>query len=412
MHSTPNKLPPCIVLGLETQIGLSIVRELGRAGVPVIGIAQEYNAIGLKSRYLARSLVISNPRSSELISEIRALGEELGECCLITVSEANLIWLASHRNEFGTVKPIIPPQAALEIVLDKQRTLQTAQSLGITVPETAEPSSMAEVERLAGRLRFPVVLKWKDPNAALQYLRPNGIELVKAEYAYSAEEFLHIARRYLPAEMWPLVQEYCPGIGLGQFFYMHEGVAIRRFQHIRIAEWPPEGGFSSVCDAVPLVEHQELQEQSIALLQAIGWQGVAMVEYRFDPLAERAVLMEINGRYWGSYPLAMHSGASFALLSYYLESQLGIPPMPAVRQDMRCRMVVTELKRLWRIWFHPHLIADRSFTIRRLAESFRFISDFFRPRVCYYVWTIGDPGPFMADVRNLFHKLLRRNKAI
>ena len=405
MHSIHNKLPPCIVLGLETQIGLSIVRELGRAGVPVIGIAQEPDAIGLKSRYLARGLVTQKPRSAELISEIHALGEELGECCLITVSEANLIWLASHRGEFGKVKPILPPQEALKVVLDKQQTLKLAQSIGVAVPETAEPTSMLEVEQVAGRFRFPAVLKWKDPNAAMPYLRLYGIQLVKAEYAYSSEELLAIARRYEPAGKWPLIQEYCPGVGLGQFFYMHEGKAIRRFQDVRIAEWPPEGGFSSVCDAVPLTEHKTLQEESIALLQAIGWQGVAMVEYRFDPTTGRGVLMEINGRYWGSYPLAMQAGANFSLLSYSLESHLGMPSMPKLRENLRCRMVVTELKRLWRIFIHPELVADRSFKIKRIAETFRFVRDFIRPNVCYYVWTKSDPGPFFEDMRNL---LLRR----
>ncbi len=51
---------------------------------------------------------------------------------------------------------------------------------------------------------------------------------------------------------------------------MRNGEVLRRFQHTRIAEWPPEGGFSSVCDSVPLSEHRELQERSIALLRAIG----------------------------------------------------------------------------------------------------------------------------------------------
>lgn len=404
-----NQLPPCIVLGLETQIGLSIVRELGQAGVPVVGIAQESDAIGLASRYLTRSVVINKPRSGELISLIKALGEELGECCLIAVSEANLIWLAVHRNEFGKVKPILPPQAALEIVLDKQQTLQIAKTIGIAIPETEEPTSIEQVELIGSRFHFPVVLKWKDPNAAMKYLGPLGIELVKAEYAYSVEEFRQIAYRYRPAGKWPLVQEYCPGIGLGQFFYMHDGKAIRRFQHIRIAEWPPEGGFSSVCDALPLVEHKDLQEQSIALLQEIGWEGVAMVEYRFDPLSGRAVLMEINGRYWGSYPLAMYSGANFALLSYYLESQLGLPSLPPVLNGLRCRMVITEIKRLLRIWFQPHRIADRSFKVNRFPELSRFLRDFLRPRVRYYVWSIVDPYPFLADMRNLVRKLFRHN---
>ena len=58
---------PCVVLGLETQIGLSVVRELGRAGVPVIGVAQQANAIGLRSRYLTQGITVEQPRSPALI---------------------------------------------------------------------------------------------------------------------------------------------------------------------------------------------------------------------------------------------------------------------------------------------------------------------------------------------------------
>ena len=68
--------------------------------------------------------------------------------------------------------------------------------------------------------------------------------------------------------------------GIGQFFFINDGKAVRHFQHMRIAEWPPEGGFSSVCDAVSETEHLELQSLSVQLLQVIGWSGVAMVEYR------------------------------------------------------------------------------------------------------------------------------------
>lgn len=401
--------PPCIVLGLETQIGLGIVRELGRAGVTVIGIAHEAAAIGLASRYLARGVVVAKPRSSELIATICALGEEFGECCLIAVSEVNLAWLATHRNSLGRVRAVAPAQAALQVVLDKQRTLQAARTVGIAVPETAEPSCMEDVTRLARCFRFPAVLKWKDPGAVAACLGAAGLELLKAEYVYSSEEFLAVAKRYLPIGQWPLVQEYCPGYGLGQFFYMHEHKAIRRFQHVRIAEWPPEGGFSSVCDALPLSQHQALQEQSIALLDAIGWDGVAMVEYRMDPRTGQAVLMEINGRYWGSYPLAVECKAGFALIAYCLHSRLGVPPLPLLRQGIRCRMIATEIKRLVRICLRPELILDSAFKIDKFGEIRRFFLDFFRPRVSYYVWSFTDPGPFFTDIGNLIRmRLLRR----
>jgi hypothetical protein len=225
---------------------------------------------------------------------------------------------------------------------------------------------------------------------------------------YTAEQFLAAARRYEPLGEWPIVQAYCPGQGLGQFFYMHNGQVVRRFQHLRIAEWPPEGGFSSVCDSVPIEKHVALQEKSIALLRHIGWEGVAMVEYRWDPATDKAVLMEINGRYWGSYPLAVHCHADFALLSYYLESGLGLPALSAFQPAIRCRMMSTEIKRLVRIFLHPELIVDRTFKISRWREAVRFVSDFFKPAVRYYVWDKRDPKPYWTDVANLFQKLLRR----
>lgn len=398
-------LPSCYVLGLETQIGLAVVRELGMAGIRVIGIAQAASAIGLKSRYLSEGVVIANVRTAAGVEQIRGLGRRFGPGVLLAVSEVNTDWLIRHRSEFGGITPVVPDAEAFARVLDKHRTLAHAQQLGIEVPRSAQPESWQEVERIAGEFSFPAVLKWSDPAAVAPRLQGAGIALDKAEYVYTAEEFRAAASRYAPIGTWPMIQEYCAGRGLGQFFFMHQGRALRRFQHLRIAEWPPEGGFSSVCDALPLDRFVELQEKSIALLRDIGWEGVAMVEYRLDESTGRAVLMEINGRFWGSYPLAVACGAGFGLLAYHVQG-LGAdwqPPAPPAA-DLRCRMVATELKRLVRILLQPGRIRDRHYRRRPLAELWRFASDFLRPRVCYYVWSLRDPLPFLADMRNLVRR--------
>ncbi len=401
----PEALPPCIVLGLETQIALGVVRELGRAGVPVIGIAQSRHALGLHSRYLARHIVIEQPRSETMLEQIRALGEEFGEIPLLTVSEVNLKWLLNNRQHLGKVKAILPQAEALAVVLDKGRTLTVAESVGISVPRTIEPESVEAIEQLAGTLTFPVVLKWKDPNAIGPLLSANGMSLLKAEYALDSGQLSAIGKRYQPLGKYPLIQEYCPGIGLGQFFFMHDGEALRRFQHIRIAEWPPEGGFSSVCESLPLTEHAELQEKSIALLRTIGWEGIAMVEYRLDPQTGKAVLMEINGRFWGSFPLAVQCGAGFALLAYLVNGLGRTASLGEVRTGLRCRMMATEIKRLIRILLEPRKISDPFFKPAPGRELKRFWSDFFRTGVGYYVWSWDDPAPFWADVANM---MLRR----
>jgi predicted ATP-grasp superfamily ATP-dependent carboligase len=400
--------PPCLVLGIETQIGVGVVRELGRAGVRVIGLANRDRSIGLASRYLERGVVVGSARDDALVRRIRELGEEYGDAVLLGISETDLAWLIAHRSEFGRVKPVTPPPAAFRRVLDKAQTLELAAGLGIRVPKTFTADTIDTWRNAARAVRYPVIVKWADPVAVMARLRECGLALRKIEYALDEPALLAIGERFAPAGIWPLIQEYCPGRGLGQFFFMHEGRAVRRFQHLRIAEWPPEGGFSSVCDALPLSQHAELQERSIALLRAIGWDGCAMVEYRLDEASGEAVLMEINGRFWGSFPLAAQAGAGFATLAYGLQGRGAATELPPARDDLRCRMVSTELKRLFRILLQPRSIADPRFRRRPAYELWRFVSDFLKPRTRYYLWDRRDPGPFLADLRNYALRLLHR----
>ena len=397
---------PCIVLGLESQIGLALVRELGRAGVPVIGIAHADDELALASRYLTERIVVAERRGPVLLAAIRNIGERFGAATLLTVSEANLTWLAANRAAIAPVVALVPKPEQLAFALDKARTLALAREVGVPVPATWQPRSIAEA--LALRPGFPVVLKWPEPTAVMGALADAGLPMHKAEFIHDLASLQGALARFEPIGRWPLVQRYAPGHGLGQFFFMHRGRVLRRFQHRRIAEWPPEGGFSSVCDAVPLTEHRGLQESSVRLLQAMGWDGVAMVEYRFDPASGNAELMEVNGRFWGSLPLAVHSGAGFALLAHFTQGLGKTPPLAPLRDDLRCRMVATELKRLVRIVLRPTLINDPLFRVRPAAELWRFVRDFFSPRTRYYLWSIDDPRPFMADGIGAVRRLLAR----
>lgn len=102
---------------------------------------------------------------------------------------------------------------------------------------------MVAVAQAADELKYPVVLKWRDPNLAGPRLSKHGLALEKAEYAQGRQQLLEICHRYEAVGIWPLIQEYCPGDRSGQFFFMHKGEALRRFQHIRIADGCPKVGF-------------------------------------------------------------------------------------------------------------------------------------------------------------------------
>jgi predicted ATP-grasp superfamily ATP-dependent carboligase len=396
---------PAIVWGLESQIGLWIVRELGQQGIPVFGLAGNKHGLARASRYVVRSEV-AQPRGPDLLAQLQRLGGELGPSLLFAVSEHNVLWLTRHRDQLGAVKALVPGEHALTRALDKRVTLELAQQIGIRTPRTAQPLLAKDVDQIAGDFPLPAVLKWPDPNDVQSLLRSAALPFLKVEHVGDRTMLLASLHRYDPCGAWPLVQEYCAGRGLGQFFFMHRGQAIRRFQHLRIAEWPPEGGFSSVCDAVPLTEYRELQKKSVELLRRMDWEGVAMVEYRLDEAAGEAALMEVNGRYWGSFPLAAQAGAGFALYQYFAQGLGQTIELPPPRDNLRCRMVSTELKRLVRILLQGSRSNPHIFTSKPFAEVVRFCVDFLRPRVRYYVWQRSDPRPFLADLINVF---LRRS---
>ena len=393
---------PVLVLGADSPIGLTVVREIGARGVPVIAHGRSPRALGRFSRY-----------ASQFVLDTRALDAWLPEFAaaqgvgaVMAVSEGHLIELAALHGHLGTCQVLSPDAAVLASVLDKARTFGVAEQQGIAVPRAWQPVPGEDHAARAAQVAFPVAIKWADPNAVQAALAAAGIALEKVEYAADPAQLTAILTRYDALGRWPLVQQYCPGYGLGQMLHMVDGAASLRFQHRRLREFPPSGGVSSFCASVPLAEHAEQMVRSEALLSALGWAGPAMVEYRFDPATGTYWLMEVNGRLWGSIPLAWHCGAHFAWETYRCavlgERDRGAGP---VRQR-RARYVIPDAKRTVMV------LRDGTLPLgRRLAALGRFFADFFDPRVRYYVWSLRDPGPLLGDLAGIVTRLWRRDSA-
>jgi predicted ATP-grasp superfamily ATP-dependent carboligase len=405
VNVTPVDLPPAVVLGVDTPIGLTVVRELGERGVPVLGIGRSSDALGFRSRYLAAGFVRPIGEGA-LVALLNQLAEERQARFLITISESDAVFarrVADH-GELKGLRPLVPEESRLKVVNDKLTTYQIARRLGIRVPTTWQPERVEAIAERVGAVEFPCVLKWRDPHIVAPDLARIGETLRKSEYCYEAASLRAALMRYAPIGRFPLVQSFCPGEGLGQMLFMSGGKALLRFQHRRLAEWPPEGGFSTVCESLPPSAHAELMAKSEALLAEIGWEGPAMVEYRFDPRTQSAALMEINGRFWGSLPLAYHAGAPFAWFTYAVLGLGRKEIAPPYRAGMRCRYMVPETKRLFVLCFNTGFIQNRELKFSPSLEVARYFAGFFRPRMRYYVFSFRDPAPFLGDARQIFSK--------
>lgn len=413
MSVVPNTTPAeagVILLGADSQIGLAVVRELGEHGVRVFAIGRSRRAVGLYSRHLAKGFIHA-PRDDALLELIRGIARVHNAPFVITVSEGDILFLNRHRDQLAGLKLLIPDQAAIETVIDKDAVYSLAAGLGIRIPCSVDLNAAQAAEQVRtalDALRFPVVLKWAQPGEVIPLLRDAALPFNKAEYCHARTALDAALARFDPIGRYPLVQEYAAGNGLGHMIYMHRGEPVLCFQHLREHEWPPEGGYSTQCRSLPASGHAALMAQSVALLRAVGWDGPAMVEYRYDPTTDTAVLMEINGRFWGSLPLAYHSGARFAWLLYKLK---GLDePVPGdsahYREGTVCRFGLPETKRLLRILFKPNQIQDRSLHFSPAAELWGYFSYFLKPTNRYYIWSCQDPRPFLRDMWGLLTRLI------
>lgn len=396
-------LPPVLLLGGETAIALTVVRELGGHGVPVDVIGKTRDAIAGHSRHCRRLYL--RPEERDFAAWLPGMVAQSGAKALMAISEGDLVALAALPDVIGDCRVLTPRAEPLALVLDKSRTLAAARAAGLDVPASWQPVAGEDFAARAAALTYPVILKWSDPPAIWAPLEAAGLPFRKIDYADGPQALVAALAHYDCIGQWPIVQSYCGGYGFGQMLMMASGRATLRFQHRRLREYPATGGVSTLSASVPLHQHRAQMQRSEALLAAIGWEGPAMVEYRHDPVTGRYWLMEINGRFWGSLPLASQSGVCFAWEQYRIALNLDGAPQPAYRRR-RARYAIPDAKRLIALLRNPASATapDGTPSPRRIGALLAWLADHFDPRTGYYVWSWRDPKPFFADLAAFIRK--------
>ena len=386
-----SRLPPVILLGLDTAVGLVAMRELGRRGVPVIGVGYHKRAVGRGSRYLDHFLVRpGGPLASWLPQLVGS--HRVG--AILPLRDRDIVELAALGTNVAGAENLGALAGPAALVMDKAPTLEAARACGIDVPRSWQPVDAGDP---MPDLAWPVVLKWADPLPVMALLTAAGLPDLKVEYCTDEEKLREALERYRPIRRYPLVQEYVRGRGLGQTLYMEGGKAMLRFQHERVHEWPPSGGVSSLCRAVPLDQHAAQMRLSEALLARIGWEGYAMVEYRFDRSNDRSTLMEVNGHLWGSLALSSACGAEFAWEAYRRRVLGETRPAQPPRTDLSARDLVKETRRLVRL-FGAARSEDPCLNPTRWRDLSRYRLGFVDPRTRPYVFSWTDPVPAFWSV--------------
>lgn len=131
-----------------------------------------------------------------------------------------------------------------------------------------------------------------------------------------------------------ILQGFAAGIDVGVYFLLWEGEVIAEFMNKSIHSVPHTGGFYSLRESWM---HKAIRDDALLKLRHIGWEGAAMMEYRWDPDTDEFYFIELNARFWGSLHHALFAGIDFPVL--LMDVFQNKPPQPVTDfpVGLRCR---------------------------------------------------------------------------
>jgi len=265
---------------------------------------------------------------------------------VLPMTEATTLPISTHRDSLiaAGARLVLPDHANLLQAFDKDETTRLAASVGVSVPATILVTSQHEARCAAKSVQYPVVLK---PRTSEELSAGTVRTAGRPRYARNAAELEVTFRDLKTRSSAILVQEFIPGEGCGYFALMRHGELRAEFAHRRIRDVHPTGSGSAV--RISVDPDPEIRRASVAILSALKWHGVAMVEFRKQENSP-PVFMEVNGRFWHSLPLACYAGVDFPVLIAQMAEQGDIEPSTAYRRGVRCRWFLGDARHLLAVW--------------------------------------------------------------
>ncbi|MPZ68415.1 MAG: ATP-grasp domain-containing protein [Actinobacteria bacterium] len=311
---------------------LSAIRSLGKAGAEVHVTGDSLFTTGFWSRYTSRRVRATDPARDAAAFEKALLAhlERLDRgAVLLPMEEATIRWLTERAPVVADhARFLIPDEDSLSVALDKGKTFEVASQAGIPAPHTDLPEDPAALARIAADLApgsFVVKPRAGSGSTGVVY----GEERDAAAWREHWD-------RYGPM----VVQERVPAEGRAvgvACLFDSSGTLKARFTHQRLKQYPVGGGPSTDRESI---HEPQLEAWSEALLRSLDWRGIAMVEWKQDPVSGGFRLLEINPRFWGSLELAVRAGIDFPTL--YALATLGeeVPESFDYADHVRCRWMM------------------------------------------------------------------------
>ncbi|URM90311.1 ATP-grasp domain-containing protein [Streptomyces sp. MRC013] len=307
---------------------LGAVRSLGRAGVPVHVVTGSPAGPVAHSRYVRRCH--PHPAGGGTAGVRRALARVAdalagAPAVLLPLDDATAVALDELRREAdGPARRFLlpeQPRGLTALVADKAALAATCRRLGVPHPRTLAPADAREAGAMAALLGLPVVAKWSRP-----WLLPPGSGLRSTVLARSVRQVRDLHARAAEAGSPLLLQRYLPASRDGDWFFHAycdgAGACGVAATGRKVRSWPDGAGLTAVGVWAP---NPAVERLARGLVAALGYRGVADLDFRRDPGTGAYHLLDFNPR----------PGAQFRLFS----DARGLDVVRALHLDLTGRPV-------------------------------------------------------------------------
>lgn len=391
----PDVLPAVMVMDSHAVGMIAVIRSLGRAGYRVHACAAGAGALGLKSRFASVAAVHPAYASADFLS-----------------------WLSSYLHD-NNISMIVPSEGFLHAVRESYALVE--KLLPDVVPDEVWQRCMSKVESDSllraddqGRenLPFSRVIDRADQLESLRrelqrepapyYVKADAGKAIAGGDAIvtrclSVDEALATVTRLLPGYESIICQGYASGRKVGVSLWRHRGQFCGESMCVGIHMNPFHGGMMSLRETF---WHEALLTDAKRKMALLGWEGVAMMEYKWDPESDRFWFIEINARYWGYLHLDLYAEKDFPLLQtnafFGREEQALGPPRAGVQSRYLfpgdTGYLLSLLKSKERSW------------MQKFSAVAGFIGWTLNPMCRADLWFPGDRWLYLHALRNFFRR--------
>jgi len=378
---------------------LSVTRSLGKHNIIIHTASYNKYSSTVCSRYIKKRYFLSeySAHPEQCKNEIIELLKLENYTLVLPCDDLSAIPLQHHQNELEKHSIIYTLNSkAYDTVKNKHETTLLASSLEINVPKSILLEKQVHIKNIIDQFSYPIVLKPLSSFDEKSSERHNVI-IIHDENTLKTE--LKLMLYNSPVQ----IQSYFDGTGMAVSLLSNNGETLIASQHKRVHE-PFTGGGSSYRTSLPI--NDELLNAAKKMIKALKYTGVAMFEFKYNLSTKKWALLEINGRFWGSLPLAISAGIDYPYLLFLTLLNKPLPLHKIVyKPNIYQRNLESDM-----YWYSDAILNNskeellaHGYTYKKLAlESIRLLT--FRDKIDSF--SLIDPCPFISEIKNIISHVL------